>query len=161
VIRGRLAAGLAALAVALVAPAGADGALRFRDCRGVECARLSVPLDRAGGTAGRISLYVQRRPAARRPRRGITLLLAGGPGQAATVAYEDSYRDFARLTPRNDIVAFDQRGTGRSGLLRCTELERANLVNAGAAAADCARRLGRRRGFYRTTDTVDDIVTLR
>jgi pimeloyl-ACP methyl ester carboxylesterase len=157
---------LAALAVALALPASAAAALRFRDCNGIGCARLSVPLDRTGATPGHVSLYVERRPAASRPRRGVTLLLAGGPGQPATFAYggatpADSYRDFVQFTPRNDIVAFDQRGTGRSGLLRCPELERASLVDAGAAAAACARGLGSRRGFYRTSDTVDDIEALR
>ena len=157
---------LVASACGLVAPATAGARLRFRDCRGVPCARLAVPLDRGKPARGRISLYVERRPAARRPRRGITLLLAGGPGQAATAAYagfprRESYSDFAALTPRNDIVVFDQRGTGHSGLLRCPELEHASLVDAGAEAAACARRLGPRRGYYRTTDTIDDIEALR
>ncbi|MEA2332693.1 MAG: hypothetical protein QOH58_2831 [Thermoleophilaceae bacterium] len=164
--RGRRLAGLALAAVVLALPAPAQAALRFHDCRGQSCARLAVPLDRSGSASGRVSLYVERRRAARRPRRGVTLLLAGGPGQPATLAYggptpEQSYREFAALTPANDIVTFDQRGTGRSGLLRCPRLERANLADAGAEAADCAARLGPRRAFYRTSDTVDDIEALR
>jgi pimeloyl-ACP methyl ester carboxylesterase len=155
-----------AVAASLVPAAPAQGRLAFRDCEGVGCARLSVPLDRGGATSGRVSLYVERRRAARRPRRGVTLLLAGGPGQPATLAYggfrsADSYRDFSALTPHDDIVAFDARGTGRSGLLRCPELEKASLVDAGREAALCARRLGPRRGFYRTSDTVEDIEALR
>ena len=155
-----------AVASGLALPAAAQAELRFRNCEGIGCARLSVPLDRAGGVAGNVSLYVERRRAARRPRRGVTLLLAGGPGQPATSAYggfrsPDSYSDFAGYTPRNDIVAFDGRGTGRSGLLRCPALERSTLVDSGREAAQCARRLGARRGFYRTSDTVDDIEALR
>ena len=155
-----------AVATSLVPAADAQGRLTFRDCQGIGCARLSVPLDRSGATPGRVSLYVERRRAARRPRRGVTLLLAGGPGQPATLAYggfrsPDSYRDFSALMPHHDIVAFDGRGTGRSGLLRCPELERASLVDAGREAALCARRLGPRRGFYRTSDTVEDIEALR
>jgi pimeloyl-ACP methyl ester carboxylesterase len=163
---GRKLLPLAALAAALALPASADAAFQFRDCNGIDCARVAVPLDRTGATPGQVSLYVERRAAARRPRRGVQLLLASGPGQSATFAYggatpADSYREFAPFTPRNDIVAFDQRGTGRSGLLRCPELERASLVDAGAAAAACARRLGPRRGFYRTSDSVDDIEAVR
>ena len=155
-----------AVAASLVPAAAAHGRLAFRDCEGIGCARLSVPFDRSGAKSGRVSLYVERRRSARRPRRGVTLLLAGGPGQPATLAYggfrsADSYADFGALTPHDDIVAFDARGTGRSGLLRCPELERASLVDAGREAALCARRLGPRRGFYRTSDTVDDIEALR
>ena len=56
---------------------------------------------------------------------------------------------------------FDQRGTGRSGLLRCRRLERSNLLRAGAAAAACARSLGRRRAFYTSRDSADDIEAIR
>ena len=112
-----------------------------------------------------VSLYVERQRALRPPASGVTLLLAGGPGQPATGAYndrsDDPYGEFRKLTPRNDVVAFDGRGTGRSGLLRCPELERANLIDAGTAAAACAQRLGPKRGFYRTSDSVDDIEAVR
>ncbi len=152
-------------ALTVLAPA-AEAKLRFRSCSGVGCARLSVPLDRSGSRPGRVSLYVERRRAARAPRRGVALLLAGGPGQPATSAFGGppspaSYRDVSRLLPRHDIVAFDQRGTGRSGLLRCPSLEGASLIDAGAEAAACAHRLGARRGLYRTTDSVEDIEALR
>ena len=158
---------LACVTAALTAFApAAEAGLRFRSCNGVGCARLSVPLDRSGSQPGRLSLYVERRRAAGAPHRGVALLLAGGPGQPGTTAFGGppspaSYRDFARLLPGYDIVAFDQRGTGSSGLLRCPSLEGASLIDAGAEAADCARRLGSRRGLYRTVDSVEDIETLR
>ena len=153
--RGRTLVALATLAAVFSVPAPADAALRLRPCDGVQCGRLVVPLDRANPAGPGVSLYVERRRALRRPSRGATLLLAGGPGQPATGAYngvvtDDDYGEFTGLTPRNDVVAFDARGTGRSGLLRCPELERASLLDAGAEAAACARRLGRRRAFYRT-----------
>jgi len=58
-------------------------------------------------------------------------------------------------------VIYDQRGTGRSGLLRCPRLENANILQAGDEAADCAKRLGRRRAFYTSRDTADDVEALR
>ena len=58
-------------------------------------------------------------------------------------------------------MIYDQRGSGRSGLLRCRALERSNLLHAGDAAAACARRLGPRRAFYTSRDTADDIDALR
>ena len=164
--RGRTLVALATLAAVFSVPAPADAALRLRPCDGVQCGRLVVPLDRANPAGPSVSLYVERRRALRRPSRGATLLLAGGPGQPATGAYngvvtDDDYGEFTGLTPRNDVVAFDARGTGRSGLLRCPELERASLLDAGTEAAACARRLGGRRAFYRTSDSVEDIEALR
>src|SRR5918999_4607227 len=114
VIRG--GAGFAALVVVLVLPASAYADLPFRQCKtGMPCARLAVPLDRSGAQPGQVSLYVERRRAMRRPRTGVTVLLAGGPGQPATGAFSgflpgDSYREFGVLMPRHDIVAFDARG---------------------------------------------------
>jgi pimeloyl-ACP methyl ester carboxylesterase len=163
--RGRTLVGFAVAAAFLVAPGASEAQLRLRSCEHVQCGRISVPLDRSGATPGAVSLYVERQQARRRPARGVTLLLAGGPGQPSTFAYNDGtknpYGEFRSMTPDNDVVAFDGRGTGRSGLLRCPELERANLVDAGPEAAKCAARLGPRRAFYRTTDSVDDIEAVR
>jgi pimeloyl-ACP methyl ester carboxylesterase len=164
-MRGRTLVALAAGAALLATAPAAEAQLDLRSCNHRQCGRISVPLDRTGATSGSISLYVERQRAKRGPAAGTTLLLAGGPGQPSTFAYDngtrDPYGEFRSLTPRNDIVAFDGRGTGKSGLLRCPELERANLVDAGAAAAACANELGAKRGFYRTTDSVDDIEAVR
>ena len=43
-----------------------------------------------------------------------------------------------------DLIVFDQRGTGRSGLLRCRALERSNLFDAGRAGRRVRQRLGAR-----------------
>ena len=164
-MRGRTLVALAAGVVLLALPGTAQAQLDLKPCGSIQCGRVTVPLDRSGATPGSVSLYVQRQRARRRPARGVTMLLAGGPGQPSTFAYndgsDDPYGEFGALSPRNAIVAFDGRGTGRSGLLRCPELERANLVDAGAAAAACARRLGPRRAFYRTSDSVDDMEAVR
>ena len=163
--RGRTLVVFAVAAGALALPASAHAQLSLHSCKHLQCGRIAVPLDRTGATPGSVSLYVERQRALRGPARGVTLLLAGGPGQPATGAYNDRsknpYGEFRVLTPTNDVVAFDGRGTGRSGLLRCPELERANLIDAGAEAAACAGRLGPKRGFYRTTDSVDDIEAVR
>src|SRR5215211_1561114 len=160
----RAAAALIA-ALALIAPAApADAALRFKSCggSGFSCARLSVPLDHSGAVPGGISLLVKRIRSQRRPRRGATFVLAGGPGQSATDAFEgDGLGQLYPAARNRDLIVFDQRGTGRSGLLRCRRLERANLLDAGPAAADCARQLGERRAFYTTRDSVEDIESVR
>ena len=149
--------------VGLAAPA-AEAKLNFKRCGdgGFACARLKVPLDRSGAVPGQVSLYVKRVRARRRPARGATFVLAGGPGQSATDAFSSGAL-FA-LEPafrRRHLIVLDQRGTGRSGPLRCRRLERANILDAGAAAADCAERLGSRRPFYTTPDSVEDIEAVR
>jgi pimeloyl-ACP methyl ester carboxylesterase len=153
-------------ATCLALAPSADAALRFKRCGGYgfTCARLSVPLDRSGAVAGRVSLLVKRVRARRRggATRPPLIVLAGGPGQSATEAFGVDALGVLFPAYRNrDLVIFDQRGTGRSGLLRCGLLEQANLLKAGAAAAACARRLGTRRAFYTSRDSDDDIESIR
>jgi pimeloyl-ACP methyl ester carboxylesterase len=150
----------------LVLAASAHAALPFKRCGsyGLACARMSVPLDRGGSVPGRVSLFVSRIRA--RQRGGATqpplVVLAGGPGQSATDAF--GVGGLSILYPaywKRDVIIFDQRGTGRSRLLRCHRLEHANLFDAGSPAGACARSLGARRAFYTTRDTDDDIDALR
>jgi len=112
---------------------------------------------------GRVSLFVTKLPA--RQRGGATrppvIVLAGGPGQSASDAFLFGLDFLEALYRDRDLVIFDQRGTGRSEVLRCRELERSNLLKAGDAAAACARRLGPRRAFYTSRDSADDIDALR
>jgi pimeloyl-ACP methyl ester carboxylesterase len=162
-VKRAVAASFAAL-VTLAPAAPADAALRFKRCGGFgfACARLSVPLDHSGAVPGGISLLVKRLRADKRPRRGATFVLAGGPGQSATDAFEgDGIGQLYGAFRNRDLIVFDQRGTGRSGLLRCRRLERANLLQAGGAAGQCAEGLGPRRAFYTSQDSAEDIEHIR
>lgn len=106
------------------------------------------------------------------------LALAGGPGQAATAAITDRpairktfLRAFAGTAATHDFVVFDQRGTGRSGYLECVSARaRPPRAPAGPVAAaaglpgqtrKCARKLGAKRAFYTTFDSVEDIEAVR
>jgi pimeloyl-ACP methyl ester carboxylesterase len=160
--RAAVTAAAAATWLALAAPA--EAAPRFERCGefGFGCTRLSVPLDRSGALPGRVSLFVKRIRARERPRRGALVVLAGGPGQSATDAFRDGALSILSPALRHrDLIVFDQRGTGRSGLLRCRALERANLLDAGAAAGRCAARIGPRRAFYTSRDSVEDVESIR
>ena len=160
--RAALAIALATLVVSLLATASAQAALRWHACdRGVECARLAVPLDRSGARPGTVSLKIERRRARRKPVQDVVFLLAGGPGQSATSAYGRPYAEFANVAPDSDVVAFDQRGTGGSGLLRCRDLEWANGLDPGHATEACAVKLGPRRLHYSTSDSVEDLEAVR
>ena len=160
----RSVAALLAVAASLLAPAQAGAVPHFTRCGAYlfGCARVSVPLDRTGATPGHVSLFVKRIRAQKRPRRGALFVLAGGPGQSATEAFEgDGIGVLAPAFRHRDLIVFDQRGTGRSGLLRCLALERSNLFDAGRAAGQCAGRLGARRFHYTSRDSVEDIEALR
>ena len=165
-MRGAARLLLLSVAAGLVLAAPADAALHLRRCGGYgfACARLSVPLDRAGAVPGRVSLLVKRVRARR--RGGATLpplfVLAGGPGQSATESFGgDALGTLYPAYAQRDLIVFDQRGTGHSGLLRCRRLERANLLRAGPAAGACARSLGPRRALYTSRDSADDIEAIR
>jgi pimeloyl-ACP methyl ester carboxylesterase len=122
---------------------------------------VEVPLDRSGSTPGTIRLAVEQVRAARSTRPPV-IALSGGPGQSA-LGWLDSYRaDLgAKILRARDLVAFDARGTGRSGLLRCPELQRTPVPRDTAAAEACARELGENRRFYTTIDQAEDIEAVR
>lgn len=148
-----------------IGAAPAQAAVRFKPCgkRSIAlCATLEVPLDRAGAIPGKVRLHV-RRLKARRARRGAVIALSGGPGQAATPFTEAIADLFGNALRHRDLIVFDQRGTGRSGLLRCPTLEGlgARLFNVAGAAADCAAALGQGHAFYTTRDSVEDIEAVR
>ena len=160
-MRRPLIALLAAAAGAIAAPA-AEAAVKLRSCPahpGARCGTLSVPIDRSGTVKGRIGLKFAVAGSLR--GRPPVIALSGGPGQAGVLLLEDFASSLAPGLRRRGLIVVDQRGTGRSGLLRCRALETANLLKAGREAAQCARRLGRRRPFYTSEDTVADLDALR
>src|SRR5947207_13673160 len=114
---------LMALCAALGAPNAAPAARTlFAPCgaNGLQCATVNVPLDRSGATPGTVALHVERLPAGGTPR-GVMFLIAGGPGQASALAFDlaSSGGQFRDQFPGYTLVAFDPRGTGRSGVLLC------------------------------------------
>ena len=152
---------------ALLAPSG-HAALAFRDCPdadGFECATLEVPRDRTGGLGGTIRLRVAREADASVFARIPLLALAGGPGQPGVLFGPVWQAVLDGVQARYRIVLVDPRGTGRSGLLRCPELQRQALtdvtVRAPGTVEACAARLGPARDAYATTETVEDLEAVR
>lgn len=68
------------------------------------------------------------------PEADPLVLLAGGPGQAATEAYGPLMRALSRIQQRRDLVMMDQRGTGSSAPLDCTEVGEDSLAERFAVA---------------------------
>jgi pimeloyl-ACP methyl ester carboxylesterase len=162
---------LLALAVAtvLALPGQARAAIPLSPCKtaGVQCGTVNVPLDRSGRVGGTVPLHVEVLPA-EGLARGVMFLIAGGPGQGSAHAFDlgSSFnRELMRfLFPGYTLVAFDNRGTGDSGLIRCPALQDApnpTPEEAAALARDCAAIIGPQREFYATRDHADDIESVR
>jgi len=161
---------LVAVAMAFFAAAGqARAGIALTPCKtgGVECGTVDVPLDRSGATPGTIGLHVEVLPAAG-TARGVMFLIAGGPGQGSAGSFDlgpGFNRDLMRfMFPNYTLVAFDNRGTGQSGLIDCPALQntvKGTVEQFAALAATCAAIIGPRRVFYSTRDHADDIDAVR
>lgn len=152
---------LLALAALVVLPSASHAALQWRSCvdfNGVRCASLDVPLDRAGTMQGTIPLRIARVG----KTSGKTLMyLSGGPGGAGVSEMLGVLSSIPALENDFQLIGYDQRGTGRSGLLRCPRLEKDPYLRDTGAAEDCANRLGPARRFYTTADSVQDMEAIR
>jgi pimeloyl-ACP methyl ester carboxylesterase len=132
---------------------------------GVLCATVVVPLDRTGVFPGTVALHVEELPAAGTPR-GVVFLIAGGPGQGSAHVYglgdASAVSLYRYLFPGYTLVAYDDRGTGDSGLLDCPELQAAITADTErVAAATCANEIGPARDFYSTGDHAEDLEAVR
>jgi pimeloyl-ACP methyl ester carboxylesterase len=128
------------------------------------CATLTVPLDHSGKVAGRLKLRVGVLGSGSAPR-GVLVFLTGGPGQPGVRYVALIRKRLGRALDGYRFVVLDQRGTG-GGALRCPALQRAEgfsdlTVPPLSAVRDCATRLGERRRFFTTADTVADLEALR
>ncbi len=153
-------AALLALLTLLALPHAAH-ALSWSECpdfEGVRCSSVTVPLDRTGADPGSVALRIARMG----KTSGRTMMyLSGGPGGAGVSEMLGVLSDLDPLQRRYRVIGYDQRGTGRSGLLRCPALERDPHLRSTTAAEQCAASLGPARRHYTTADSVQDMETIR
>ena len=162
------------------AASGAQLAKPFTKCRltdpmqlnsiEAECAEISIPESDKPGSR-RIVLSVARVPAINQRKQGDPIvLLAGGPGQGAQVAYTAQSFAFARAGRQRDILLLDQRGTGRSNPLTCSAESRADRGGTMSDSAaflrlgeECLKRLAGQHdlGEYTTSRAVADLEAVR
>jgi pimeloyl-ACP methyl ester carboxylesterase len=145
-------------------PAGLHDPLPCPGAPGYTCSTLTVPLDHAGRASGTLKLAVASADNSDAPK-GVLLLIAGGPGQAAVPLLQRVPYILGAELQAYRIVVYDQRGTG-AGALDCAALQEAmgtsDLAPPPAAAVQaCARKVGARRQFFGTDDVVADMESLR
>jgi len=88
------------------------------------CGQLMVPENYQAPDADQIPIHYAVLPAIQDGVRNDPLLiLAGGPGQAATELAPMMSKVFTRIRQQRDILLIDQRGTGKSNPLSC-DIER-------------------------------------
>lgn len=105
--------------------------------------------------------------------RDVVVLLAGGPGQAATEAYPRVAASFAPLLRHRNLLLLDQRGTGGSHPLTCGDDDSNESESGRAAEIDIGKvRESTRRCLdhvaknadpaeYTTTAAVRDLEAVR
>jgi pimeloyl-ACP methyl ester carboxylesterase len=166
-------------------PARKLGRLAFTPCTlaaqsgaaGVEaqCGTLSVAENPALPQGRRIALHIAWVPA---DDNGQTqpdpvFMLAGGPGQAATSSYPQVAPAFRGILKKRNVILVDQRGTGDSNPLQCTDTSGRkttsdnessdNPEDARRFAVRCRDELSKKADlrFYTTTDAIRDLDDVR
>ncbi|WP_185301478.1 alpha/beta hydrolase [Streptomyces finlayi] len=123
-----------------------------------------MPLDRTGRSGATLTLQVLTAGRSDAPR-GTLLFLTGGPGQPGVSIAPTIRKRLPKALAEYRLVMIDQRGTG-AGAIDCPALQSEvgssdTVPPTAAAVRDCARRLGGKRNFYTTADTVADLEDLR
>jgi pimeloyl-ACP methyl ester carboxylesterase len=133
-----------------------------------ECGVLRVPENPQEPSGRQIGLRVVRIDAiSRRKEPDPLFVLAGGPGAAATEFYATYATVFGAIGRARDIVLVDQRGTGGSNRLDCTdsedELSGAQAAAIVASTRACLDALAPRASvaYYTTSLAVQDLERVR
>lgn len=137
-----------------------------------QCASLPVLENRAAPGGRKITLAIAWLPANNDAQPDPMFMIAGGPGQSALESFPGIASAFAELRKKRNILLVDQRGTGGSNQLTCTdeqgknaaiEAESNDLTTAKAFATRCAAELSKTADlrFYTTTDAIQDLDEVR
>jgi len=173
-------ASAAVLAVALCVSCGGGiarpPAAEFRPCgedvpaaAEAECGSVRVFENRSTRQGRTIDIAFTRWRAAAGPARDVVVLLAGGPGAGGSDLAADVDGWIAPLRATMDVVAVDQRGTGRSNSLYCADdVDAAPATAFGHLFADawvtnCRTALESKADLrqYTTDNAADDLDDVR
>ncbi|MDQ2587980.1 alpha/beta hydrolase [Saccharothrix yanglingensis] len=140
---------------------------------GIDCGKITVPVDYRSPRSGTMEITVTRRKASKpAERRGVLLLNPGGPGQEGVTmpkAFEDQ-----GIADVYDLIGFSPRGVVYSGELSCDtpttvtedsrppdELFAAITEDARRLERGCAAAGGEVRKHISTANTARDMDLLR
>jgi pimeloyl-ACP methyl ester carboxylesterase len=138
--------------------------------QGAECGELLVYENTDAQSGAQIALNIMRLPAVNpMPKTDPLFIIAGGPGQSAVDIAEQLFYVFNEVRKNRDIVFVDQRGTGKSSPLNCTQLDDIDqqlpLAQQKTTMLDglreCATGYGARLEFYTTPYAVQDLDAVR
>ena len=132
------------------------------------CGTLAVPLDPNDPGGETIELFVAVVEAlAEQPLPDPLVVIAGGPGEAATRFYAMAEVAFSRIVRNRDIILVDQRGTGRSAPLRCASGQDDLFLSAGSVQSmidtsrECLAGLSHDPRYFTTSVAVRDLDAVR
>lgn len=135
-----------------------------------DCGELPVPLDPSQPDGERIDLHVALVPAlADDSLPDPLVVIAGGPGDAATRFYAAMAGAFTSVAQRRDILLVDQRGTGQSAPLHCPGLDADGLDwdvgdsvdETVALTLECLDDLDHDPRFFTTSVAAQDLELVR
>ena len=133
-----------------------------------QCSTLTVLEDSsAPADAAQIELFIARVPSLNAaPREDPIVIIAGGPGQAATDFYPRVRAAFEPIRRERDIILVDQRGTGHSAPLQCPQVSAATVELAEPATLPalmeaCLAELDGDPRLYTTSIAVSDLEQVR
>ncbi|MGH2959562.1 MAG: alpha/beta hydrolase, partial [Solirubrobacterales bacterium] len=168
-VKGIFAAAVVAATMALGATS-ASAANTWLPCLEADipydCATYVMPLDRTGVVPGATTVRATRFMATEGPRIGTIFVIAGGPGQTASVMLGLMLDAFEGAN-RYDIIAVDQRGSGISEPLNCPRIEAGTFKwdpadpKTDGPFTDCSISLGPQRAAYNTAEAVADLEAIR
>jgi pimeloyl-ACP methyl ester carboxylesterase len=136
------------------------------------CTTFEVPENRDDPRSRRIGLKLAiARSDAQVPEPDMVVLLAGGPGEAATESWVLEAPAFSEVRKHHDVVLLDQRGTGGSNPLSCKKTEEAanetsmtlDLNKVRTDVASCLAEVEKNADprFYTTTIAAQDLEDVR
>jgi pimeloyl-ACP methyl ester carboxylesterase len=133
-----------------------------------QCGEIEVPEDRGKPDGRKIRIFAAVLPAnTLTPKLDPLLIIAGGPGQAASTLAPFASR-LNEVRRARDIVLIDQRGTGRSSPLNCKAFEprdddalETDPVPRAKACAEELRAQGVDAAQYTTTAWIADLEAMR
>jgi pimeloyl-ACP methyl ester carboxylesterase len=132
-----------------------------------ECGWFEVAENPQQPDGTKIKLRVARVPATSNDVEPDPLvLLAGGPGQAATEAWLIVAPAFRKLNENRDVLLIDQRGTGQSNPLRCRQIGLDEALtydwdDLERSTRECLNGLQGDPRFYTTTIAMQDYDQVR